>query len=246
VAWLRPTDVVAKVGIGHTARLETELQIARGLQALGAPVVSPAPELPVAVHYRNGLAMTFWRYHPQDAAREFPPETLAGALKELHGALGRLPPQLTATLPSFMAEPLRVRALLDDATALPALTSADRDLLRDTFDRLRTSLESTNGLVPIHGSPHSYNVLSVDAAPAFIDFETACLGPLEWDLAHVDEQVEPFFSESLRPDVLRACRSMVSVTTAALCAADIERGDLREHAAWHLANLRESAARVAE
>ncbi len=65
VAWLRPTPIVAKVGIGHHPGFLREIRVASELQALHAPVISPAPEVPAVVHSRNGFNVTFWRYHPQ-------------------------------------------------------------------------------------------------------------------------------------------------------------------------------------
>lgn len=32
----------------------------------------------------------------------------------------------------------------------------------------------------------------VKAIGVFIDFETTCMGPVEWDVAHLDSQAEPF------------------------------------------------------
>jgi hypothetical protein len=91
VAWLQPANVVAKVSVGRNSRLHTELAVARELWALGAPVVSIAPELSGIVHRRGALEMTFWRYHPQLTTAEPTPERVALALRQLHAALGRLP-----------------------------------------------------------------------------------------------------------------------------------------------------------
>jgi hypothetical protein len=245
VAWLRPANVVAKVSAVRNSRLHIELEVARELCALGGPVVSPAPELPDLVHCCGGLEMTFWRYHAQLTSAEPPPDRVALALRQLHATLGRLPPALRARLPSYLAELSAARALLADPAALPAITSGDRDLLASTFDRLQARLDAlapADRFIPIHGAPHPYNVLVVGDEPLFIDFETACMGPVEWDLAHLDPQGEPLFGDLLDSQVLWLCRSMASVNTATLCWADIDRGDLREHAEWHLAHVREHVA----
>src|SRR5262249_26139523 len=141
VAWLRPANVVAKVSTRHNSRLDKELQVVRQLYAFDAPVVSPAPELPAVVHYCHGFEMTFWRYYAQQSATEAQPDRLAVALRQLYAALGRLPPALKGTLPSYMAELNSVRSLFGAHTTLSAITSADRDLLRNTFDRLRARIE---------------------------------------------------------------------------------------------------------
>jgi aminoglycoside/choline kinase family phosphotransferase len=215
------------------------------LCALGGPVVSPAPELPDIVHRRGGLEMTFWRYHAQPSAAEPPPDRLAQALRRLHAALGQLPASVRARLPSYTEELSLARSLLADQAALPETSSADRSLLANTFDRLQARLDemvSADRVVAIHGSPHPYNVLLVGGEPVFIDFETTCMGPVEWDLAHLDVQAEPFFRDLAQPELLWLCRSMASVNTATLCSAEIERGDMREHAEWHLARVREHIA----
>ena len=141
-----------------------------------------------------------------------------------------------------MGELSDVRSLLADRAALRAVTAADRDLLSNTFDRLQARLNEVapaDRFVAIHGAPHSYNVLRVGGELAFTDFETACLGPAEWDLAHLDAEAEPLFRDSIQPELLWLCRGMASVKTTTLCAADIDRGDMREHAEWHLAHVRE-------
>jgi Ser/Thr protein kinase RdoA (MazF antagonist) len=243
VMWLRPTDVVAKVSREANSRLLTELQVAQELVALRAPVVSPASEVPAIVHRHSGFEMTFWRYHPQSSAAEIPVDRVAFALRQLHVSLSRLSAELMASLPSYTAELAFVRSLLADRAALPALTAADRDLLSSTFDRLLARLNElapTDRFVVLHGSPHSYNVLLADDEPVFIDFETACTGPLEWDLAHLESQAAPFFADSVQTEVLWLCRAMVSVKTATLCTAETDRGDLREHAEYHLARVREN------
>jgi hypothetical protein len=242
VAWLRPLDVVAKVSVARDSRLHTELQVAQQLHSLGAAVVPPASDLPCTVHARGGLQMTFWRYFAQPPFTALPHDQVARALMQLHAALSRLTSSLKTKLPSYMGELTYVRSLLTDEPALPAFTAADRVLLLNTFDLLLARLEElvpTHKLVPIHGAPHSYNVLLVGGEPVFIDFETVCIGPVEWDLAHLDFQVEAAYPELIQSELLWLCRGMVSVKVATLCAADIDRGDMREHAEWHLAHVKD-------
>jgi thiamine kinase-like enzyme len=118
-------------------------------------------------------------------------------------------------------------------------------MLVNTFDRLQARLDelvSVDRFVAIHGAPHPYNVLLVGGEPVFIDFETTCMGPVEWDLAHLDAQAEPLFRDLIQSELLWLCRSMASVKSATWCSADIDRGDMREHAEWHLARVREHVA----
>lgn len=242
VAWLRPAAVVAKVSIESQSRLLTELRVAQELVALDAPVVAPAAGVPAVVHRRDGFEITFWRYHAQPSGIEIPADRVSFVLSKLHAALNQLSPALKSTLPSYREELNFVRELLADQSALPALKPEDRDLLIATFDRLQARLDErapADRCVVLHGSPHSHNVLFVGEEPAFIDFETTCFGPVEWDLAHLDPEAEPFFADSMDAELLWLCRGMVSVKTATLCAAEIDRGDMREHAEYHLAYVRE-------
>ena len=92
--------------------------------------------------------------------------------------------------------------------------------------------------VVIHGSPHPYNVLLADGEPRFIDFETASIGPVEWDLAHTSPDTVHGYTGAIDTQLLETCRDLVRVKTAAWCWADVHRGDLRQHAEMHLAYLK--------
>lgn len=166
-----------------------------------------------------------------------PPGRVAVALRELHAALARLSADLRSRLPAYTHDLPWIRSLLSDSRRLAALRSDDRELLAGTFDRLRRLLDeqaTPATHIAIHGSPHSYNVLQVDGEPRFIDFETTCTGPMEWDLAHVDS--------ASGGRLLWLCAGMASLKTAVLCWADVGRGDFREHAELHLENIRSKVA----
>jgi hypothetical protein len=93
--------------------------------------------------------------------------------------------------------------------------------------------------VVLHGSPHSYNVLVVGNEPVFIDLESTCFGPVEWDVAHLAPAAGEHAFQSARAGVIELCRNMVQIKTAALCAAEIDRGDMRAHAKYHLAAIKQ-------
>ena len=241
VVWLRPGMIVAKVGVGHHQRLADELRVALELSLLGAPVVPPAPEIPEVVHGLHGFDITFWRYHPQPSGVTISSTQLARALRRLHASGRQISTGVRAQLPSFLEELGAVRALLSDPSRLVLLAEGDRLLLLHVFDRLaaelRTAIRSGVHQV-IHGSPHRLNVLLADGEPRFIDFETVCIGPIEWDLAHLEPEVAREYGEPLYGPLERACRDMASVKTAAWCWTDVNRGDLRDHAEFHLAQIR--------
>jgi hypothetical protein len=81
----------------------------------------------------------------------------------------------------------------------------------------------------------------VDGAPRFIDFETVCQGPLEWDLAHLEAGVAAHYPPPVSEDALKACGLLVSAKTAAWCWHSIHAGpDMRFHANLHLQSVREA------
>ena len=66
----------------------------------------------------------------------------------------------------------------------------------------------------LHGEPHQGNVLSTKNGPLFIDLETCCRGPVEFDLAHVAEAVCEHYP-SLNHGLLDECRQLVLAMVAA-------------------------------
>ena len=66
----------------------------------------------------------------------------------------------------------------------------------------------------LHGEPHPGNVLNTTRGPLFIDFETVCRGPVEFDLAHVPEEVSDR-NPGVDPQLLGECRGLVLAMVAA-------------------------------
>lgn len=235
VAWLNPAPVVVKVGVGHHARMDDELKAGMHLARVGAPVVGPAPDVPSRVHTHGGFAMTFWRYQATRGP-EATNHAIAHTLHELHGALERYRGNRTQSLPPCTAELAAAGRALVNASA-PGLAAADRRFLVDFLTRQPDALGDRVGPpMAIHGSPHRSNILSVKGRPLFIDFETLSLGPVEWDLAHLEPEVADAYPAPVDAQTLAVCRTMVSAKTAAWCWAGIERSpELRSHAEHHLA-----------
>ena len=91
----------------------------------------------------------------------------------------------------------------------------------------------------IHGSPHRMNIVVVAGTPRFIDFETVGLGPVEWDVAHLEPEVARNYPGHLDEETLDHCRMMISASTSTWCWGGLERGpDIREHAERHLGLIR--------
>ena len=97
----------------------------------------------------------------------------------------------------------------------PELAGADRELPGGRLADLR-HLTDTFGAAEqlLHGEPHPGNVLGTKLGPVFIDFETICRGPVEFDLAHVPESVCERYS-GINHDLLDTCRQLVLAMVAA-------------------------------
>lgn len=240
VAWLAPSPIVVKIGVGHYDRINDELEAGGYLERVGAPIVGPAPDVPPRVYAHGGFAMTFWRYQPT-RGREATSDAVAHTLHQLHGALERYRGDTRQSLPSCTAELPAAAGALINASA-PELAAADRRLLADTLTREPNALSGrSRASVAIHGSPHRSNILSVDGRPLFIDFETLAMGPVEWDLAHLEPEVASSYPATVDAHTLALCRTMVSAKTAAWCWAGIDRSpELRWHAEHHLAAVKQA------
>lgn len=208
-----------------------ELSVARHLLGQNAPAVGPASDLPQMVHENDGFEMTFWRYEPTDGSEPSSGST-AAALSELHQALCTY----AGTLPSCEGELAAVSDVLADRHRAPALPDRGRrQVLQRALGDLTTELRQLiPSKAPIHGSPHSGNQIARTGSVLFLDFETTCLGPLEWDLAHVNDDVAHDYPAEVDPRVLAVCRGLVSAKTATWCWAKYDHPDLRWHAEHHL------------
>src|SRR5207248_6499075 len=97
----------------------------------------------------------------------------------------------------------------------PALADEDRELLSNTLRRGRRAIADRGGAEQLlHGEPHPGNLLSTKNGPRFIDLETCCRGPVEFDVAHVPEEVSERYPVADK-ELLRDCRMLVLAMVAA-------------------------------
>jgi len=244
IVHLAPLPVVAKVC--HTrqrpagaAALSVELAIAQHLAGAGAPVVPPSQELSATVHWDSEQALTFWRYQERDPESAFDPGSARRALRDVHAVLDRY----RAPLPSFLDRQVRrAGRLLADPTALPALPPGDRDFLTAEHRRLTGAIRGRQ-LDPqtLHGDPHRGNFLVRRGRHLLIDFESACSGPVEWDLSALPAGgADPISAD---PDLLAILRRLRSLCVAVWCKSNALRSpELDCSGSLHLAVLRRRQA----
>jgi aminoglycoside phosphotransferase (APT) family kinase protein len=66
----------------------------------------------------------------------------------------------------------------------------------------------------LHGEPHPGNLLATNDGPLFVDLETCCRGPVEFDLAHVPEEVAARCPDADQ-GLIGECRGLVLAMVAA-------------------------------
>jgi aminoglycoside phosphotransferase (APT) family kinase protein len=200
---LRPCDVVARVAPEAEQVAEFEIEIAQRLAAAGSPVAALEPRVAPRAYERDGFVITLWTYY--EPAAPFPAVDYADALERLHAGLRRL----DVRAPHFTDRVEEAEQLVASRDRTPALTDADRELLGTTLRTLRRSVSDRGRREQLlHGEPHPGNLLSTKHGPRFIDLETCCRGPLEFDLAHSPEDVTEHYP-GIDHDLLRQCRILM-------------------------------------
>ena len=130
--------------------------------------------------------------------------------------------KIDVTTPHFTDRVAEAQQLVASRDHTPALADADRELLSNTLRSLRRAIDDRGAAEQLlHGEPHPGNVLNTKNGLLFIDLETCCRGPVEFDLAHVPEEVSEHYP-GVDHDLLRECRILV---LAMVTAWRWDRGD---------------------
>ncbi len=188
VARLLPCDTLVRVAPGpddESAALE--LEIARRLASVDGPIAGPDPRVPPHVFERDGFTLTFWTYFEPLAGTRFEPSEYAAALRRLHEAMTGI----DMPTPHFTDRVMEAQRIVEDPANSPALSADYRDLLSNT---LRTATDSIirggQGEQVLHGEPHAGNLLRTRRGLLFIDLQTCCRGPVEFDIAHCSQPAD--------------------------------------------------------
>lgn len=233
VVWLRPHGVIAKVGThGNSAEgLIREHAIGVALAALGAPVAPPLPDVKPVRHGPTGFTVTLWsRLDHQCDDIHIPGSMVGESLRVLHQALSIC----GVELPGFRVALDAARNALSDDARVAALASAERVALRAAFDDLMGELDHRDFCEQaLHGEPHEGNRLSTPAGLRWIDLESVCRGPLEWDLALLPAGAREVFSV-VDPDLLRLLQVLNSARVATWCWVQARFPEMRRHGEHHL------------
>ncbi|MDQ2744777.1 MAG: phosphotransferase [Chloroflexota bacterium] len=130
--------------------------------------------------------------------------------------------------------------MLEASSSLQALPEDDQMFLRRRYQDLRSDIRPFRpDIRPLHGEPHGANLLLSSHGPRWIDFESACLGPQEWDLTVLPDEVADRYFKDVDWDLLRVLRQMRSLCVAVWCWLDPDRAPiLREAGTYHPSMLR--------
>jgi Ser/Thr protein kinase RdoA (MazF antagonist) len=222
---LLPCDVLARVApIAHQAA-QFEAELAQRLAETGSPVAALEPRAGPRVYERDGFVVTLWTYYHPVTSREVSPADYADALERLHAGMRKL----DARTPHFTDRVEEAQHLVESRNLTPGLAGADRELLLDALRSRRQAIGGRGAHEQLlHGEPHPGNVLGTKTGLLFIDLETCCRGPVEFDLAHVPEDVSERYAGA-DEDLLSECRVLV---LAMVAAWRWDRGDQLPNGQW--------------
>ncbi|HEY2671361.1 MAG TPA: aminoglycoside phosphotransferase family protein [Rugosimonospora sp.] len=253
---LSPYPIVARIATA-TAEVRSveayqsrELAILDHLATIDAPAIHPAQSVPAGPHEVDGWRLILLHYYDHDPDRPLSGRTLGESLAALHDAMAGLDVELPdLMLPSHVAALDEVPVLLERAATLAA---GDRAFLSDRARDVSGALRGyPSGIQPLHGDVHLGNVLRTPDGPVWGDFEDACAGPVEWDLASLlastqiqtanrdlaEEAVRTYGCDTTT-ELWRACLEgnvLVFTAWAALAAVHSDRAaaTMPRRLAWH-------------
>ncbi|WP_433345536.1 phosphotransferase enzyme family protein [Micromonospora sp. CA-111912] len=162
--------VVPRAAKGSDPR--REIEVAALLASRQVPVVHPARPEPIIV---GQYVVSLWEYLPDSRSADV--VVLAECLRRLHRI--PIPRDFLRYLSPFdgFEERLKTGTSLD---------ISDRLFLRQLRDELSVRWDTAEfalGEAVLHGDAHMENLLvTADGREAFVDLETVCIGPPEWDL----------------------------------------------------------------
>ncbi|WP_433006215.1 phosphotransferase [Kribbella sp. CA-294648] len=200
---LLPGDVLARVAPENEQNAEFELEVAQRLAEVGSPVAALEPRVEPRAYELDGFVVTLWTYY--EAAGAILPADYARALELLHTGMRKV----EVATPHFTDRVEEALLSLADRDHTPELVEADREVLAGTLRRMRRAIEERQPAEQLlHGEPHPGNLLNAQGGPVFIDLETCCRGPVEFDLAHAPEEIAEHYP-GLDRDLLRECRMLM-------------------------------------
>jgi hypothetical protein len=191
--------------VAHRAGAAFEVEVARRLAETDSPVAELEPRAEPRVYVHDGFAVTLWTYYQPLSPHDIAPSDYARALERLHAGMR----QINVTAPHFTDRVQEAQWLVDNRAHTPELADTDRELLSETLRSLRRTIGKRGADEQLlHGEPHPGNVLRTKKGLLFVDLETCCRGPVEFDIAHAPDDVSVHYPTA-KGDLLRECRLLM-------------------------------------
>ena len=206
---LLPCDVFARVAPLGQEVAALEVELARRLAAIASPVAALEPRVEPRVYERDGFAVTLWTYHEAspDQTRRPTTQTRSSVCTrgcEVSRSRRRTSRTESQRLNGWSRTERNPRALRGRSASPP-----------DTLHSAGQQIHSRGAAEQLlHGEPHPGNLLSTQGGLLFIDLETCCRGPVEFDVAHVPDEVSAHYPDVDRV-LLQECRRLVLAMVAA-------------------------------
>src|SRR5262245_36157877 len=207
---LLPCDVLARVAPVARQVAQFEVELAQQLAESGSPVAALEPRVEPRVYERDGFAVTLWTYY-EPVTPHVSPVDYAEALQRLHAGMRKV----DVPSPRFTDRIAEAEEVVATPDLSPELADPDRAFLSSRLGSLRQAIDDRGAVEQLlHGEPHPGNVLSTEKGALFVDLETCCRGPVEFDLAHVPEAVCDHYPGADQ-GLVDECRQLVLAMVAA-------------------------------
>jgi hypothetical protein len=208
---LLPCDVLARVAPEAQQVAQFEIGLAQRLAEIGHLVGALERRVEPRPYTRDGFVVTLWTYYEPVTPRDVSPADYAKALKRLHTGMQKV----DVTAPHYTDRVAEAQHLVASCDKTPALAEADRAFLSEALLDCRRRIADLGAAEQLlHGEPHPGNLLGTPRGPLFIDLETCCRGPVEFDLAHAPQAVGAHYPGA-DPELLGECRGLVLAMVAA-------------------------------
>jgi hypothetical protein len=202
---LLPCNAFARVAHVGQEVAQFEVDLAQRLAETDSPVAALEPRVEPRVYERDGFAVTLWTYYEPVSPRDVAPAEYAQVLARLHAGMR----EIDLPAPHFTDRVAEAQQLVGSRELTPELPDADRELLSNTLRSLRRAITDRGRAEQLlHGEPHPGNLLRTKQGLLFVDLETCCRGPVEFDIAHVPDEVSEHYPDADQ-DLLRECRVLM-------------------------------------
>jgi hypothetical protein len=203
---LLPCDILARVAhMADRAGAAFEVELARLLAQSESPIATLDARVDPRIYVRDGFVVTLWTYYEPLPPRVVGPADYARSLQQLHAGMR----QIDIETPHFTDRVAEAQSLIGSPHDTPELPDADRRLLGKTLGSVTQRIvERTPAEQLLHGEPHPGNLLRTDKGLLFVDLETACRGPVEFDVAHAPREVAGHYVD-VDPTLVDECRLLV-------------------------------------